>query len=803
MKTNFIYAFRNIRNNSINSTITVVGLAVAIACCLIIYLYISQEYCVNSFYKNADRIYRINYKVKFIDAEYKDVRVEPEVVEKLVKEIPQVEKSAEYRFAFEQTLSYRNNYYDVPTGYASEDFFELFDYKFLIGNPTDIFTNPNEIVVTQKVADMLVGSNKDYSSLMGKNVEFPVAFGNTPFKIVGVMENIPKNSSFGFDAVVSGKSGRNFGGCDNNFGYTSVFYQIKENASAKDAERNVNQFILNYYKGRIDAMQADNQLLKTDDAVLPFALSLKDVYLEGDINNCFERSVEKKNFVVLITIGLLILIIACSNYTILSLGQYLKKIGDVGIRKAMGANAVNIFSVFLSEGILLTFAAFALGGMLCSLFIPVFGKLAETELLPDLINVQSITLFVIILFLSISVITSLVPVLIFSKVSPHQMAGNKINVGNKSKLSQVFVSVQYSLSIILIIVTLFIVKQSNYLKNRSLGLDTTNIIDVRISRLDDDKKAEFKEMLSECPGIENLTLACRNFMNGSSNDYVNKGNGEYISVFKFKVDQDYIATLGLKLVQGYNFTQSNIKPNDRSIIVNKKFVEVFGIEDDPIGKSYNISGGMFTIIGVVDDYHFFDMRQKVNPAMLHARTNYGNPYNNVLIKYHPLQLTNVIKHIKKCYDQVASGKTLTYDFWNERLNQRYQTEERWSKIIGYASLIAIIISSLGLFGLTVLLINQKVKEIGVRKVNGARASEVILTVNKEFIGWLIGSLIIAIPVAYYIVDKWLSNFPYRVDLSWWIFILAGTIAFIIAFSTVSWQSWRAATKNPVEALRYE
>jgi len=803
MKTNLTYAYRNIKNNSINSIITVVGLSVAIACCLIIYFYINQEYSFNNFHKNKDKIFRINYTIKYIDSEYKDVRVEPEIAERLKKEIPQIDKSAEYRHAFQQTLSFRDNFYDVQTSYASEDFFKMFTFNFLAGNASNILTNPNEIVLTRKTAETLAGGNSNYGDLMGKNVEYPLAFGNIPFKVVGIIDDIPKNSSINFDAVVSGKTGRNFGGCDNYLGYTSVYYMIKDNADARSTEMNVNQFVSKYYKERVTMMQERNELVKTNDAFVPFVVSLKNVYLNGDINNCFERSVEKKNFIVLITIGLLILIIACSNYTILSLGQYLKKIGDVGIRKAMGANSKNIFTVFLSESFILTFASFFLGGVLCSLFIPVFGKLAETEILTHLIDVPDVLLFVFILFFAISVITSIIPVLVFSKVSPHQMAGNKSNIGNKSRLSQVFVSIQYSISIILIIVTLFIVRQSNFMKNRSLGLDTNNIIDIRVNRVDDEGKATFKELLKECPGVINLTMACRNFMNGSSDDYVDKGDGERVDVYKFKVDQNYIPTLDLKLLQGSNFTQSNVKPGDRSIIVNKTFTTAFGIEDDPIGKTYSISGVNFSIIGVVDDYHFADMKQKVNPAMLHARTNYGNSYNDILLRYHPKQLSNVIEHIKKCYQEVAPGKTLTYDFWNERLNQRYETEERWGKIIGYASAIAIIISSLGLFGLTVLLINQRVKEIGVRKVNGATAMEVLITINKAFIGWLIGSIIIAIPVSYYIVDKFLSNFPYKVDLSWWVFILAGTIALLIALLTVSWQSWKAATRNPVEALRYE
>jgi len=803
MKTNFIYAFRNIRNNATNSLITVFGLAVAIACSLIIYLYVCQEYSCDSFHENADRIYRINYTCHYIDFSGKDVRVEPEIVQRLKKEIPQIDKSSDYRSAFQNLLKYKENYYDIQLSFAGEDFFEIFSFNFLAGKPSNIFTNPNEIVVTRKLAEKLGVTNKNYGDLLGKDIEFPLNLRNTPLKIVGIVENIPQNSSINFDAVVSSKIPRTFSNCSNGFGYTSVFYEIKKNANNKDVEKNVNKLVNDYYKSRVIEMQGSNQVVKTNEAFVPFVLPLKELYLAGDIGTCDQRRADKKDFVVLITIGLLILIIACSNYTILSLGQYLKKIGDVGIRKALGANTGNIFGVFLSEGFILTFIGFAAGGILCSFFIPIFGKLAQAEILTSLIDIPKVILFIVVLVFGISIITSLAPVLVFSKVSPHQMAGKKMNVGNKSKLSQVFVSFQYSLSIILIIVTLFIMRQSSFMRNQSLGLDSKNIIDISLNRIDDNKKVLFNDMLDKCQGVLKHTMACRNFMNGEMDNYVDRGDGQQITVYIFKVDQNYIPTLDLKLIHGNNFTQSNVKTGDRSIIVNKKFTEAFGIEDDPIGKAYNINGVNFTIIGVVDDYHFFDLRHRISPAMLHARTNYGNDYNDILLKFDPKQLPMVIKYIKERYEEVAPGKLLTYDFWDEHLKQRYQAEERWSLIIGYASAIAIIISSLGLFGLTVLLINQRIKEIGIRKVNGATALEILFTINKSFVGWLVGSLIIAIPLAYYIVIKWLESFPFKVQVSWWIFILAGSIAFFVAMLTVSFQSFKAATKNPVEALRYE
>lgn len=266
MKTNFIYAFRNIRNNSTNSLITVFGLAVAIACSLIIFLYVSQEYSCDSFHENADRIYRINYTCHYIDFVDKDVRVEPEIVERLKKEVPQIDKCTEYRSVFQNLLKFKENYYDIQVSFAGEDFFKMFSFKFLAGKPSNIFINPNEIVVTRKLAEKFGVTNKSYGDLLGKDIEFPLNLGETPLKIVGIVENVSQNSSINFDAVVSRKTARNFGGCDNGFGYSSVFFEVKENINKKDVEKNVNQLVSDYYKSRVIQMQGNNQMVKTSEA---------------------------------------------------------------------------------------------------------------------------------------------------------------------------------------------------------------------------------------------------------------------------------------------------------------------------------------------------------------------------------------------------------------------------------------------------------------------------------------------------------------------------------------------------------
>ncbi len=805
MRTNLVYAIRNILKNATNSVISVVGLAIAVACCLWIYFFVSQEHSYNNFYKNAGRIFRINYELKYIDETEQDVRVEPEIADLLVQNVPQIEKSTEYRFAFKHVLKHENEFFDTEMGYADREFFDIFSFQVIAGDQNEFFRNPDEIIITRELADKLMRKDKtDYSVLIGQGVEFPLNYNNRQFHITGILENLPPNSSFRrFEGIIPGENGRNFGGCDNSLGYTSIYYLVKENANIHDAEKNTIDQVKAYYDNRIQQLINNNELIDVPDAFNPFVLSMKDVYFKNEIITCSEIASSHNNSVILISIGIIILLIACSNYTLLSLGQAIKKMGEVGIRKAMGARKSNIFSVFFSEGLVLTFMAFILGSILCSFFLQNVNRIAEIEIYTHLIKKTGIVIFVIISFLMIVLFTSTIPVLIFSNINPNQLVTKKLTTGRKGVFSQLFVSFQYSLSIILIIITICIVRQANYLKNKSIGVSSENIVDLRIDRVEGDQKILLRSLIEEHPGIIDLTLSSRNFMNGSSNNYVNKGNGEQILVFRFRVDENYIPTLGLQLIHGKNFSFRNIKACDQSIVVNSAFIEAFGIEDNPIGRTYNIGGTDFSIIGVVDDYYYQDCKRVLKPAMLFTRLNYGNDYNNLLIKFRPEQLSDVMEHVKKCYRKVAPGKSFEYTFWDEELGKRYEEEERWSKIVGLASIIAILISSLGLFGLTILLINQRIKEIGIRKVNGARSTDVLITINKTFVIWLLASILIATPIAYSIVKLWLRDYPYKAVISWWIFILAGAIALSIALITVSWQSWRAATRNPVDSLRYE
>lgn len=801
MNTDFKYAIRNLTRNKTNSIITVIGLSVALACCLLIYVFVQQEKNYNAFHVKADRIYKLNHIVKYTNETDDSDLFQPEIARRIEENAPQVELATSFRHATDLIFDYKNEYFQLDLGIAGENFFEVFSFPLMEGDDTRLLENSDGIWITERIAKMLVPKNESLNSIIGKTINFPMGY-NVDFTISGILKNVSSNSSLRFEAIIPDVRNRWSGYCVNSFGFTNIYYLLQNNTQVETAQKSIHGAVDNYYEATIKNHKNRGILVNSDDAVTVFSLPLTDVYFNG-VGSCFAEEGSERGCSILTIIAVIILIIACSNYTILSLGQYLKKLEEVSVRKAIGAKNVHVFKIYFLEGLTLTLLSLVVGLAFYFILVPVFSRLAQTQIFTELINIPQVISFIVLAVLSIVVFTSLIPVLVLTGAKSVGATSSNVKLGSKAPVSQIFVALQYSLSIILIILTLFIVKQHKYLKNKDLGLDAKHVLNVELHNINSQARLQLRDKLQEHAGVLNITLTSRNFMDGRACEYVRRIDGEQILVNRFKVDQNYASTLGLQIVEGSDLTETDVRSGSKAVLVNETFTRMVGIEDDPINFTFQYNGRQFRIKGVVKDYNYYDLKQSIEPALLFARTDYGNSYSNILLKYHSEQLERLLKHLNKTYADIAPGKELTYNFWDEDLANRYLEEERWSKIIGYTALIAILISSLGLFGLTILLVNQRIKEIGVRKVVGARSEQVLVTVNKSFVMWLSGSIILSAPLAHTIVTKWLATFPYKVETSWWIFALAGLITLAIAVATVSIQCWQAANRNPVEALRYE
>ncbi len=801
MKSNIRLAIRNIIKNKVNSFITVGGLTVAFACLLLIYIYVSQEFSYNNFHANKDKIFRSNYSTKYANGtEGASLFFDSKLSEIIKDKVPQVNKCTSFRSAHGPTLIFEENNFEEKVCIAEPDFFDMFSFKLMIGNKKKLFENPDEIVITSRLANKFQAINScTMEELLGQHVFFQNT-GDQPFVISGIMEDVPKNSSIQFDAIIPFKYEEAFSMSNNTFGNSSLFYEVNQKEDPLLAEQQVNETISEFYKDLVTKQQSRNIFAKSDDCFVPFSISLNDVYL-SKIDSDYEENNSKTSLYILSAIGFLILVIACSNYMMLSLSQAYKKVGEVGIRKAIGARPVNIFSLFFIENLILTVSALVFGVFLCTLLLPIFNELAYTGIYTEIISIPQIVVFVVFILSIVVAMTSIIPILKLIKIKPNLLLSKNMKGGNKTGITQLFVTLQYVLSIVLIILTISIVRQTNFMKYKDLGFSAENIIDLRIYHLDDNQKIALRDEFRSNPGIINLTFTDRDYTGGRSSNYIKNKEGDLSQTRLLSADQNYISTLSLKLTQGENFTESS--STSQSIIINEKLLSFLGFMEDAIGQIVSMDGQDYRIIGVVKDFHYDSMKEEIQPLMLLPRTEESKRGKFIFIKYNSSQLSQLIPFIQNTWKKIAPDKELDFKFWDEQLNQRYQSEERWSQIIGYAAIIAIIISSLGLFGLTLMVINQRVKEIGIRKISGAKVTEVISMLNKDFIKWVVIAYVIASPIAWYAMNKWLENFAYKTTLSWWIFALAGLLALGIALLTVSWQSWRAATRNPVEALRYE
>ena len=800
MSKNILYALRNILRNKINSIITITGLSVAFACLLLIFLYVTQEFSYNNFHINADNIFRVNYAVKWTKGtENESTLLNPELSQVMKEEVPGIKHSTAFRSAQKQTMSFEHQKLEETLCLTEPDFFKMFSFKVLYGDSDRFLKNPDEIVITENLAEKLSSIDKcNVEELLGKTVSF-MSSGDQPFVISGILEDVPKNSTLQFNVLISYKYDRKFSRSNNILGNSSIFYQTSGSENIANTEAQISSVIKTYYQDLIERLTSHKALTGTED-FQPFMIALKDTHL-SKVQSDYESNNSKTSLYILSVIGLLILVIACINFVMLSLGQAFKKVGEVGIRNTLGARKTNIFTIFFSENLILAFVAFVLGAFLCGLFLPTFKNLAPSEIYTSLINIPKVVLFVIGCLFLIAFSTSILPVLKLVNIQPNLLSSKKLRLGKSSGATRLFVTLQYGLSILLIILTISVVRQINYMKYKDLGFSSENIIDLRIYHLTKSEKLTLRERLKTNPAIKNITLTDRNYTGGRSSDAVIKDNGDWVDTRILNVDADYISTLGLKLIEGENFRESNA--NDKSVIVNEKLLAALDMKENPIGSTIKVSRTRYQIVGVVKDFHYDSMKEGVMPLILRPQTSKGYRGNFMLLKYQPQQLASLLPFIRKTWKETIPDKELDLKFWDDQLNNRYQSEEQWSQVIGYAAIIAIIISSLGLFGLTLMTVNTRKKEIGIRKINGAKIGEVMAMLNRDFVKWVVVAFIIATPISWYAANKWLESFAYKTTLSWWIFALAGLLALGIALLTVSWQSWRAATRNPVEALRYE
>lgn len=753
------------------------------------------------FHKNRDNIYRVTTRFVKETGDVDFTSFQPHsIVEGYKEDIPGVERSSVYRHARVWVRFGEKNFREI-IGFVHPDFLKMFSFPVIEMQSDSILEKPQSVVISKEVADKLLSNAiPNYSDLIGQSIRFPQPSPNE-YTIEGIIDNCSDISSFRFTVLVPFPNCRYYSRSNNQFGSNSVYVQLKNKEALQQAEETANSLNDKYFGEIIKNLVHFGSLIESEDNFAIRFQPLKDVYLNSSHTNWgYEIMGNRQNTIILSVIALIILAIASINYIMLAIGQSMERLKEVGVMKILGACKSHIIKHFLSESFMLVILAMFLGIVFAEQLLPVFNNLANKDLsftmYKDWIGILFLVIILIIIVFSTS---SYVAFFLLRHSNPLSILKNEISIGKRYRFARTFVILQYFISIVLMITTGIIVRQMNYMLNQPVGFDKENVVVLAVD-FPISKTMLLKDKLQQYPLIKNVTTSDRNFVGGSSSDEIRNHKGELISTRILRIDPDYTNTLRLELIMGMNFLPNHKDDSIPMVLVNETFVKTFELEE-PIGYTFTYAGFKVEIMGVVRDFHYDSMRDKIQPLIMTVAN--WNSIWSIFVRIDEQNTAGALDQIKTAWDEVVPEYLINYSFLDQNLADQYLDQKRWGKITGYSAIVAIFLSCLGLLGLTGMLVAKRSKEISLRKVNGARARDILLLLNGEFLIWVIFAFILACPVSYLIMNKWIQNFAYRINIAWWIFAMAGIIAVLIALFTVTWRSWRFARRNPIESLRYE
>jgi putative ABC transport system permease protein len=785
---NIIIGWRNIRKNGVFSIINIAGLSLGIAVVSLILFWIADEFNYDKCHKNLDRIYTVYEHQQFSEGQELYTSCTPfPLGQELVKSFPEIENATTYTNLWDQLLKYKDKEYKIGSVFcADNNFLKIFSFDIIEGDPNALLST-DKMIISKELAQLFFGNEPALGKILTINEQKAYTIG-------AVVAPHKTNVTIDFKALIPidylKSSNTDLNQWGNNWPNTNILL-------AKDADSKA-------LNEKITKLCKDKGQENTTLHLFPY--KNEHLYSYSGKSNRIQYIYQFSG------IALIILLIASINFINLSVSKTEQRRPEVGVRKALGANRLIISRQFITEKSIMILISIALSIIMIVLLLPLFRSLANKKIIIEqLLNTNMILMLltVLIIVLGFSVVY---PSLHLSSINPID-ALNKSTVIKKGKINfkSLLVVFQFVLAIILISSSIIIAKQIKYINNYDLGYNHANLIYLELNGESGKKYEEIKQKLNGISGVESFTCSDKlPFWGGNSSwghNWEGKDPENKVLICVMRVDNNYLKTLGIKLSEGSDFPDSYHKVLSNvdtlatyPVILNREAIRRMNMKE-PVGKWFRVWNYYKGIIdGVTDDFHFESLHSNVEPMLLLPLTE--NP-SVIIARINPINFSQTINKIKSSWGEVIPQTNCEIGFFDNRLAQLYESEVKISGLFKYFSFVAIFISCIGLFGLSLYIIERRKKEIGIRKVNGARTSEVLILLNKDFAKWVLISVVIATPVAWLVMHRWLDNFACKTKLSWWIFALAGLLALAIALLTVSWQSWRAATRNPVEALRYE
>jgi putative ABC transport system permease protein len=806
LKNYFKTAFRNLLRNKFYTLINIIGLAIGLATCFLIILYVLDELSYDKYNANAKRIYRVNNEIKFGD-NYFDMAVSPALLgSTMVRDFPAVQQYTRLRWYGSFLVKKgTENIQEGRVGFADSTLFDVFSLPVIEGDPKTALVEPHSLVITEKIAKKYFNT----TDVVGK----PMLINDTGnYKVTAVIRNIPTQSHFNFDFFVPMRE--NSGANDDNWlsENWNTYVLLRKDADAKKLESQLNAFMEKYTAPLLQSVvhQSMDEFKKGGGFIRASLTPLLDIHLRSNKEAELDGNGNSQYVYIFSAIALLILLIACVNFMNLSTARSSNRAKEVGVRKVLGSLKKNLVQQFLTESVLISLIALVFAFIISWLLLPYFNQLSGKSIHLGSLFQPTMIFSLLALMLIVGLLAGSYPAFFLSSFQPIAVLKGKLSTGFKrSWLRNALVVFQFVISIVLIFGTVVIYNQLNYIHKKDIGFNRNQVMTINHTDALGSQAMTFRNELLQVSGIQNATMSGYLPVNysRSNNAYFTSPTLDPktgISMQSWTVDENYISTLGIKLLQGRNFS-SQFVTDSTAIIINEAAANFLATKDLQNKKLYTINDIQtkslleYHIIGVVKNFNFSSLREVVTPLAFFL----GKDNGNISVRISSANMPNVVAQIKNKWKAIAPAQPFDYSFMNEDFNRWYTTEQRMGQIFITFAVLAIVIACLGLFGLITYAAEQRVREIGIRKVLGASVNNIAKLLSIDFLKLVLISSVIAFPIAWWAMHKWLEDFAYRVSISWWIFFVSGILALLIAVLTVGFQAIKAGVANPVKSLRTE
>ena len=809
LKNYFNVALRNLFKHKLYSLINVLGLSIGLTCFLMISLYVVDELSYDNFHTDAERIYRMDFSGNINGSEFITALASAPAGPTMPEEFPEVEESTRLRGSGNWTIRRKdedNAYNEENVVFVDANFFTFWDFNLINGDAVTCLERPNTLVISQSVAEKIFGDDDPVGEIV-------VMDNDEDWEVTGVYEDMPSNSHFKYGIMLSMESreeAKQKFWMSFNF---NTYIKLAEGSEATELEAKFPDLIQKYIGPEIEQFMGASmeEFEEAGNSAGFYLFPLTDIHLYSEKLGELDTNGDIKYVLIFTAIAMFILILACINFMNLSTARSAGRAKEVGVRKVMGAYKSQLRKQFLTEAFLITLISILIAYSLAFVLLDQFNQLADKVMAFNSLLSPQFILIMIGVLIVVGFLAGSYPAFFLSKFRPVEVLKGKLNLGLKGGgLRSTLVVLQFCVSIIMIIGTAIVYQQLSYIQNKKLGFSKDHVLLVHNPWMMGDKSESYKNEVLQYAKIKSATLS--GFLPVPSNNNnnlwfpgANPTKDESYVFSEFRVDHDYLKTLDIEIKEGRDFSRDF--PSDSSaILLNEAAVDRLGW-DEAIGKKLSTYGGSqenptvetFTVVGVVKNFHFQSLRNSIEPLLFEL----GRSRGFLSLKIETEDIPATVSYLEEKWTEFAPGQPFEYSFLDQHFNDMYDSEQKLGNIFGVFAFLAIFIACLGLYGLAAFTAEQRKKEIGVRKVLGATIMSIIMLLSREFLKLVGIAFVIASLISYYFMNKWLEDFENRTKMNFTVFLLAGFLALVIAWVTMSFQSWNAARVNPAKSLKDE